>query len=301
MITMPQRIEQLRTERGLSRPALSAALGFPKNAVEKFEAGRQTPSQEQQEKLAAYFGVSVFYLKGESTDPTQMSDWMDGAFLDVPVPAAPQKPRAAKTGLARRRARVRDASGLSFGRKTVSGGPSGRRAGCAPLPGGTGADHRSNQKRAEGLTASFACPAWHLSAAPPLRRLERRRSGGAFCDGGRGSAAVSELAAVRSDRAFFGDRTVKGEKLPEPVRSGGFFADVPAEHATLRLWPLAAQVVHTPGCGGRGREALRMPPQRNFLRRRTCLGTLCFLRLLRISKGNFCLYPSSPRRRSMTA
>jgi len=97
MITMPQRIEQLRTERGLSRPALSAALGFPKNAVEKFEAGRQTPSQEQQEKLAAYFGVSVFYLKGESTDPTQMSDWMDGAFLDVPVPAAPQKPRAAKT------------------------------------------------------------------------------------------------------------------------------------------------------------------------------------------------------------
>ena len=29
MITLAQRIEALRTERGLSRPALSQALGFP--------------------------------------------------------------------------------------------------------------------------------------------------------------------------------------------------------------------------------------------------------------------------------
>ena len=48
MVTMSQRIEELRTERGLSRPALSAALGFPKNAAEKFETGRATPSREQQ-------------------------------------------------------------------------------------------------------------------------------------------------------------------------------------------------------------------------------------------------------------
>ena len=63
MITMAQRIEALRTERGLSRPALSAALGFPKTAVEKFETGRQTPTQDQQDKLASYFGVSLFYLR----------------------------------------------------------------------------------------------------------------------------------------------------------------------------------------------------------------------------------------------
>ena len=49
MITLAQRIEALRTERGLSRPALSQALGFPKNAAEKFETGRQTPTREQQE------------------------------------------------------------------------------------------------------------------------------------------------------------------------------------------------------------------------------------------------------------
>lgn len=93
MVTMAQRIEELRTGRALSRPALSAALGFPRTAVEKFESGRQTPTQAQQEKLAAFFGVSLFYLRGESSDATRMDDWMDGAFLDAePAPAAVPKP-----------------------------------------------------------------------------------------------------------------------------------------------------------------------------------------------------------------
>lgn len=96
MITLAQRIEQLRTERAMSRPALAAALGLPRTAVEKFETGRQTPTQAQQEKMAAYFGVSVFYLRGESTDRTQMEDWMDGAFLDAPAAPAPKAARTAK-------------------------------------------------------------------------------------------------------------------------------------------------------------------------------------------------------------
>lgn len=97
MVTMAQRIEELRTAKALSRPALSAALGFPRTAIEKFETGRQTPTQAQQEQLAAYFGVSVFYLRGETNDTTQMEDWMDGAFQDTaPAPApAPQPRRAA--------------------------------------------------------------------------------------------------------------------------------------------------------------------------------------------------------------
>ena len=40
MITMAQRIEALRTEKGLSRPALATALHFPRMAIEKFETGR---------------------------------------------------------------------------------------------------------------------------------------------------------------------------------------------------------------------------------------------------------------------
>ena len=100
MVTMAQRIEALRTEAGLARPAASQALGFPKNAFEKFETGRQTPTKEQQEKMASYFGVSLFYLRGESNDRTRQEDWMSGALPaeeeDAPVyrPApAPKKVR----------------------------------------------------------------------------------------------------------------------------------------------------------------------------------------------------------------
>lgn len=92
MVTLGQRMEELRNERGMSRPALSAALGFPKNAAEKFETGRQTPTKEQQEKIAAYFGVSVFYLRGESSDRTRQEDWMDAAAFSDEEPAFVPRP-----------------------------------------------------------------------------------------------------------------------------------------------------------------------------------------------------------------
>ena len=106
MVTLGQRLEELRTERGLSRPALSAALGFPKGAAEKFETGRQTPTREQQEKLAGFFGVSVFYLRGESSDRTRQEDWMDAAaytdeapvFVPKPAPKPKREPEAAQEG-----------------------------------------------------------------------------------------------------------------------------------------------------------------------------------------------------------
>lgn len=102
MVTMAQRLEALRVERGVSRPALSAALGFPKTAMEKFETGRQTPTQDQQRKLADYFGVTLPYLRGESDDPADADNWLNGGSVpdDVPVQTAvsrpaPQKPRPA--------------------------------------------------------------------------------------------------------------------------------------------------------------------------------------------------------------
>lgn len=94
MVTLAQRIEALRTEKGLSRPALAAALHFPKMAVEKFETGRQTPSKEQQEQMAAFFGVSLYYLRGESNDRTRMENWMDGDFTDD-EPVSTPAPRKA--------------------------------------------------------------------------------------------------------------------------------------------------------------------------------------------------------------
>lgn len=100
MATMAQRIQALRDEKGLSRPAMEAALGFAKHTLEKFETGRQTPSKEQQERMAGYFGVSVFYLRGESGDRTRQDAWLDGDFPagggpdPVPAPATPKRQTA---------------------------------------------------------------------------------------------------------------------------------------------------------------------------------------------------------------
>ena len=90
MITIAQRIEALRTQKGPSRPARSVALGPPRMAVENFGAGRQTPTQDQQQKLAAYFGVSLAYLKGETDDPTTMDSWLNGAVPDDDPPPPPR-------------------------------------------------------------------------------------------------------------------------------------------------------------------------------------------------------------------
>ena len=89
MVTIAQRIELLRTQRGLNRPALSATLGLPRMAIEKFETGRQTPTQDQQKKIAAYFGVSLEYLRGESDDPTTMDSWLNGNVPDDAPPSPP--------------------------------------------------------------------------------------------------------------------------------------------------------------------------------------------------------------------
>ena len=98
MVTMAQRIEELRTKKGISRPALAAALGLPRLSVEKFETGRQTPTQEQQQKLAAAFGVSLSYLRGETDDPTSMDNWLSGALPQeepVSIPKAVRRATAA--------------------------------------------------------------------------------------------------------------------------------------------------------------------------------------------------------------
>ena len=99
MVTMAQRIADLRGERGLSAPALSAALGFPRTAIDKFESGRQTPTQDQQSRMATYFGVTLAYLRGESGDRTETEDWMAGGIPDpepVPAPRAERPVKPAK-------------------------------------------------------------------------------------------------------------------------------------------------------------------------------------------------------------
>lgn len=137
MITMAQRLEELRTQRGLSRPALAAALGLPRMSVEKFETGRQTPSQEQQAKMASYFGVSLSYLRGETNDPKDMDDWMDGAFLAEPAPApvTPGTPAQEAHGC---RCGAGQHVRCVFEQQEIPGESAGRGFGCTALPGWKG-------------------------------------------------------------------------------------------------------------------------------------------------------------------
>lgn len=97
MVTMAQRIEALRTEKGLSRPALAAALGRPACPSKSLKPAARRPSQEQQQKLAGAFGVSLPYLRGETDDPTSMDNWLSGAVPqeDVVLPKAVRKATAA--------------------------------------------------------------------------------------------------------------------------------------------------------------------------------------------------------------
>ncbi len=98
MVTLAKRLEELRTRWGLTRPELAEKLGLARTAIEKFETGRQTPTKQQQETLAGFFGVSLFYLRGESDDPTRQGSWMDEAPQadDGPRPAPVKKaPQAA--------------------------------------------------------------------------------------------------------------------------------------------------------------------------------------------------------------
>lgn len=94
-MTISQRIYELRSQKNLSKADLSAALHFAPKAIERFEAGRQTPSKEQQQSIANFFGVSLAYLRGETNDPTRQDSWMDMTYEAEKEPAPrtiPQKP-----------------------------------------------------------------------------------------------------------------------------------------------------------------------------------------------------------------
>ena len=93
MVTLAQRLEALRTKKNISRVDLAAAMGMPRLSIEKFETGKLTPSKEQQEKLAAYFGVTVPYLRGESDDLVSMESWLSGNVPDEPEIQPVKKPK----------------------------------------------------------------------------------------------------------------------------------------------------------------------------------------------------------------
>lgn len=60
----PDRIKELRTERGLSQGALATALKYTQSNVSEWEQGRVEPKISALRAIANYFNVSIDYLAG---------------------------------------------------------------------------------------------------------------------------------------------------------------------------------------------------------------------------------------------
>jgi transcriptional regulator with XRE-family HTH domain len=60
----PQRLRELRKEKGLKQNELADQFSVCKSAVSGWEVGRNQPSYDVLIQMSIYFGVSVDYLIG---------------------------------------------------------------------------------------------------------------------------------------------------------------------------------------------------------------------------------------------
>lgn len=68
-MTFPDRLKELRSERGISQVALAKVVGRTDRAFRKYESAEIEPTLSVLISLADYFGVSLDYLVGRSDDP----------------------------------------------------------------------------------------------------------------------------------------------------------------------------------------------------------------------------------------
>ena len=71
MKTLGEKIFELRKQKGLSQAELARQLNITASALCRWEKGGRTPSEEDLESMAAFFGVSKDYLS-EQTVPEQI-------------------------------------------------------------------------------------------------------------------------------------------------------------------------------------------------------------------------------------
>lgn len=69
MTKFPERLKQLRDERGVSQAAVSKEMGVSRYAVYSYEKGKTAPTLDGLVALADYFDVTVDYLLGRSDTP----------------------------------------------------------------------------------------------------------------------------------------------------------------------------------------------------------------------------------------
>lgn len=78
------RIKELRIRKGLSQIELAKALDVTQGAVSQWEVGR-SGFDKYQYQIAEYFGVSVEYLRGETSIPNDSRDHSTKRGVSIPV------------------------------------------------------------------------------------------------------------------------------------------------------------------------------------------------------------------------
>lgn len=90
----PERLKDLRKEKGMTQIELATALGVSSGTVAMWETGKRKPSFEMFEKLTQAFDKRIDYILGTSDDPTpaklndmevaQLGNWaMQEEYEDV--------------------------------------------------------------------------------------------------------------------------------------------------------------------------------------------------------------------------
>ena len=82
-IDFSKRINQLRTERGMSQATFSEILGVTRALIHAYESGKRNPSYEKLMEIALLFGVSMDWLFG-NTDNQSGTPTIDISSLNNP-------------------------------------------------------------------------------------------------------------------------------------------------------------------------------------------------------------------------
>lgn len=87
MSEFPQRLKQLRVERGLTLKELAGILDTTESTLSRYENGNNSPGVPMLLEMAELFGCSVDYLLGESNDRRTAEEvlkkyYQDGVSLE---------------------------------------------------------------------------------------------------------------------------------------------------------------------------------------------------------------------------
>lgn len=155
MVTMAQRITQLRDEKGLSRPALAAALKLPKTRWRSSRRGGSPPPRSRSRPWRTSSACPYVTFGGERRPhpPGPVAGDRPPAVKDEPPAPAPARKKAAPAS----GGRLRRGGGRVFEKQSVSGHGPLHGAGGPALPGGAGG-HR--QSRAAGAGGGLMSGPW---------------------------------------------------------------------------------------------------------------------------------------------